>query len=217
MDCKLMDGIYRCGVVSIIRGIAKEEITETVQALYDGGVTAVEITLNTAGALEMIEQTRARFDGKMYVGAGTVLDAQTAREAIAAGADFVLSPIFDPATVEMCLTYGKLPVPGVMTPTEAIAAWRIGAPILKIFPAGALGARYFKDIKGPLPQLELMAVGGVSLENAAEFIRCGAHSLGIGSELVNPKRTAAGQFNEITEVAAQFVQAVKFGRAAAAG
>jgi 2-dehydro-3-deoxyphosphogluconate aldolase/(4S)-4-hydroxy-2-oxoglutarate aldolase len=148
----------------------------------------------------------------MCVGSGTVLDPETARAAILAGADFILSPTLSTKVIEVCHRYGKLAIPGVFTPTEILTAWEAGARLVKVFPARVLGPEFLKDVKGPLSQVELMPVGGVSKENAADFIHCGAHSLGIGSQLVNVSRVKQGQFGEIAEKAAEFVQLVNKAR-----
>lgn len=212
MSTEILHALYQSGVVSIVRGIEKASLLKTVEALRAGGITAVEITLNTPSALEMIAQVKEKFGSEMSVGAGTVLDAETARSAILSGADFVLSPTLDVGMIRMCLTYGKVPVPGVFTPTEALAAWQAGAPVIKIFPAGSVGPAYIKDLKGPLPQLRLMPVGGVSLDNAAAFIRSGAFALGVGSDLVNKAEVKAGNFEAITEKAKKFLQEVSSAR-----
>lgn len=212
MSTEILQALYQSGVVSIVRGIEKASLLKTVEALRAGGITAVEITLNTPSALEMISQVKEKFGSEMSVGAGTVLDAETARSAILSGADFVLSPTLDIDMIRMCLTYGKVPVPGAFTPTEALAAWQAGAPVVKIFPAGSVGPGYIKDLKGPLPQLKLMPVGGVSLDNAAAFIRSGSFALGVGSDLVNKAEVKAGNFEAITEKAKKFLQQVSSAR-----
>lgn len=183
-----------------------------MKALYDGGIRAIEITLDTPGALRMIEKVKIEYGKLMTVGAGTALDPETTRAAILAGADFVLSPTLSVAMIEMCNQYSKLAVPGVLTPTEILAAWKAGAQIVKIFPARAFGPDYIKDIKGPLNQVEVMPVGGVSLENASEFIKNGALALGIGSELVNRKWVQEGNFDKITQIAEAFLEKVKSAR-----
>lgn len=212
MVTNILEQIYHSGVVSIIRGIPEKLINQAVAALEIGGVTAVEITMDTPGALRMIEQVKATFGDKICVGSGTVLDPETARTVILSGADFVLSPTLSTKVIEVCHRYSKLAIPGVFTPTEILTAWEFGARLVKVFPARTLGPEYLKDIKGPLSQVELMPVGGVGLENAAEFIRCGAHSLGIGGQLVNASRVQQGQFEDITKRAAELVKQVKEAR-----
>jgi 2-dehydro-3-deoxyphosphogluconate aldolase/(4S)-4-hydroxy-2-oxoglutarate aldolase len=212
MVTKILEHIYRSGVVSIIRGIPEQWIGQTVSALETGGITSVEITMDTPGALRMIEHVKTAFGEKMLVGAGTVLDPETARLALLSGADFVLSPTLAVKVIEVCQRYSKLAIPGVLTPTEILTAWEAGALLVKVFPARTLGPEYLKDIKGPLPQVELMPVGGVGAENASEFIRCGAHSLGVGGQLVNPSRVRDGRFEEITQKAAELAGLVREAR-----
>ena len=171
MNLPVYQSLLKSGIVAIIRGIPSPSLLPVLQALQDGGVSNVEITLNTPGAFEMISQAKKRFGGRMTIGAGTVLDAPSACAAIDRGADFILSPTLDTEVIRVCNTYNKIAVPGVLTPTEALTAWQAGAPVIKIFPAGAMGPGYIKDLLGPLSQLCLMPVGGVNLENAAAFIR----------------------------------------------
>ena len=205
----ILNCIAQTGIVSIIRGIDEAYIDNTVKALYNGGIRNVEITFDTPGAVRMIENVKNLFGEKMLVGAGTVLDAETARTAILSGADFILSPRLSAGVIEMCSRYGKLAVPGVLTPTEIITAWELGAQLVKIFPAGAFGPTYIKDIKAPLKQIEIMAVGGINISNAAEFIRSGAMSVGVGSELVNRRIVYEGNYDLITKNSIQFVESIK--------
>ncbi|MEG6520735.1 bifunctional 4-hydroxy-2-oxoglutarate aldolase/2-dehydro-3-deoxy-phosphogluconate aldolase [Desulfotomaculum sp. 1211_IL3151] len=170
--------VKETGVVSIVRGVKKEELIPLVSALQEGGIKAVEVTCNTPGAIDMINQLRTHFDKEMFVGAGTVLDKETASLVIAAGAQFILSPHLSQEVIEVGNLYGKPVVPGAMTPTEVIQAIRWGAKMVKIFPAGVLGTQYFKNILGPYPHAQMMVVGGVNINNAADFLRAGATSLG---------------------------------------
>jgi 2-dehydro-3-deoxyphosphogluconate aldolase/(4S)-4-hydroxy-2-oxoglutarate aldolase len=156
----------------------------------------------------MIEKVKTEFGTKMTVGAGTVLDSETARTAILAGADFILTPTLSTPVIELCNRYGKPAVPGALTPTEILTACEAGAQLVKVFPARVYGPEYLKDLKGPLSQIKLMPVGGVGLENAAEFIRCGAHSLGIGSQMVNYAQVREGRFEEITRTASELMKLV---------
>jgi 2-dehydro-3-deoxyphosphogluconate aldolase/(4S)-4-hydroxy-2-oxoglutarate aldolase len=204
--------LYQSGVVSIIRGIPEAAACQTVSALRAGGVGAVEITMDTPAALRMIERVKTEFGAELTVGAGTVLDPETARAVILAGADFVLSPTLSTAVIEVCHRYSKLAVPGVLTPTEILTAWEAGARLVKVFPARAVGPEYIKDVKGPLSQVEIMPVGGVDLDNAAAYIRCGAHSLGVGGQLVNTARVREGRFEEIAKAAAELVKRVAAAR-----
>lgn len=208
MVAKLLGKIGEYKLVSIIRGVEEKDVCNVVKALYEGGIRAVEITMNTSGALRMIEIVKDKFGDKMLIGAGTVLDTESARNSIQAGADFILSPTLSLSVIELCNRYSKLAVPGVLTPTEILTAWEAGAQLVKVFPARAFGPKYIKDIKGPLPQVEMMAVGGVSLENAEDFIKNGAFALGIGSCLVNTVWAKEGQFDRITETAKDFVSRI---------
>lgn len=201
MLCDIMAEIRASGAIAIIRGIKKEHLRDTVRALIDGGISCVEITLNTPAALGMIAEAKEQFGGEITAGAGTVLEEISAREAILAGADFVLAPTLDLRVIALCNTYAKLAVPGCFTPTEALTAAQAGAQLIKIFPVGSVGPTYIKDLLAPLPQLNLLPVGGVGLENAAAFMQAGAYALGVGSCLVNPRVTAEGRFAEITATA----------------
>ena len=196
------------GLVSIVRGVKEDAALHTAEALYRGGIRAMEITMNTSGALRMLENIKEAYGDKMLVGAGTVLDPENAVHAIQAGADFVLSPTLSIRVIETCNRYSRLAVPGVLTPTEILTAWEAGAQLVKIFPARVFGPKYIQDIKRPLPQVEMMPVGGVSLKNAADFMKNGAYVLGIGSALVNPEWTERGEFGKITQAAATFVKIV---------
>lgn len=205
----VLEQIKETSIVSIIRGIEGNNISRTVNALLEGGVRVLEITFNTPGAAEMIAKVKEEYGNRITIGAGTVLDTETARTAILAGADFILSPALNTRVIEVCNRYRRLAVPGVLTPTEIVTAMEAGAQIVKVFPARAFGPGYIKDIKGPLKQVEIMAVGGVTVDNCAEFIKSGAMSLGIGSELVNAQRVAEGNYEEITRLAKQFTDRVK--------
>lgn len=208
MVAELLRIISKYKLVAIVRGIEEKDVDKVVEALYQAGIRAVEIAMNTSGALRMIEAVKDKFGEKMLIGAGTVLDPESARNSIQAGADFILSPTLSLPVIEMCNRYSKLAVPGVLTPTEILTAWEAGAQLVKIFPARAFGPKYIRDIKGPLPQVEMMAVGGVSLENAEDFIKNGAFALGIGSCLVNTVWAKEGQFDRITETAKDFVSRI---------
>ncbi len=190
---------------AIVRGLPKDQVRPVAEALMGGGVKTIEVTFDTPGAKDMIETIKQEYGDKMLVGAGTVLDPETARTAILSGADFLLAPTLNTAVIELCNRYSKLAVPGVMTPTEILTALEAGAGIVKVFPAGALGPGYIKDVLGPLKQARIMAVGGVSLENCADFIKAGACSVGIGSQLVSKKLVDARDYKAIGDLAAQFV------------
>lgn len=209
MVADILKTLGDCKLVSIVRGVEEKDALATADALYQGGIRAIEITMNTTGALRMIEKVKDSFEDKMMIGAGTVLDSENAANAITAGADFILSPTLSLKVIETCNRYSKLAVPGVLTPTEILTAWEAGAQLVKVFPARVFGPKYIKDIKGPLPQVEIMPVGGVSLENASDFIKNGAYALGIGTALVNPEWTSKGDFDKLIKAAEAFVSAVK--------
>ena len=193
-------------IVAIIRDVSLEHARILGEALVLGGVRAIEVSFTTPDAIPFIERLSGDLGSDIAVGAGTVLDGPTARSAILAGASFVLSPALSPEVIRVCRRYGVPAIPGAMTPTEILSAWEHGASIVKVFPAGRLGPSYIKDIKGPLPQVELMPVGGISLSNAAEFVEAGAVALGIGSALVDRRLVAERNFNAITERARAFVE-----------
>ncbi len=183
-----MEEIKNRGVVAVIRGASVESIIPMARALKDGGVTALEITMETPKALAVIEKAADVFGNEMFVGAGTVLDAETARAAILAGAKFVFSPTVRKETIEITKRYGVISVPGAFTPTEILTAYEYGADVIKVFPAGSVGPGYFKNIAGPLPHIPLMPTGGIDMDNAKDYILAGAVAVGVGSSLVDPKR-----------------------------
>lgn len=208
MRTEIVDTLLKAKVTAIVRGIPADKLRRTADALYAGGVRTIEVTFDTPGAADMIRLLKAEYSDKMLVGAGTVLDTETCRTAILAGADFVLAPTLNTAVITMCNRYARVAVPGVMTPTEILTAIEAGADIVKVFPAGTLGSGYIKDVKGgPLKQANIMAVGGVNLDNCADFFRAGAACVGIGSSLVSKALIDADDYEAITARAKAFVQA----------
>ena len=205
-DLEVLQKIKENGVVSIIRGTKLKQTKKTVQALYEGGIRLVEVTYNTPGASEIIKELTDEFKDRMIIGAGTVLDSESARTAILSGAQFILSPSLNTDVIQMCKRYSVLAIPGVMTPTEAVQAWQSGAHIVKVFPAVDLGAAFIKHILGPLNQLEIMAVGGINANNFIEYLKNGACSAGIGSDLVDVKEVDAEKYDEIEGKAKCFVK-----------
>lgn len=185
-------------VIAIVRGIPLAQVANTVAALSEGGIRCVEITMDSPDALRAIENTKTKYGDRMLVGAGTVLDAETARHVILAGADFALSPMLDLPMIELCNRYGVLSVPGIFTPTEALAAWSAGAQLLKVYPASIGGPGYIRDLLGPLRQLRLLPVGGVHPNNAKDYLTAGAFAVGIGSSLVNSATIKRGDFAQLT-------------------
>ncbi|NBI07100.1 bifunctional 4-hydroxy-2-oxoglutarate aldolase/2-dehydro-3-deoxy-phosphogluconate aldolase [Senegalia massiliensis] len=205
---KIINKIKKHKIISIIRINESSQIESIVGSLYKGGIRVVEVTLNTPNAFEAIKKIRKIYPD-MIVGAGTVLDEMSAKLAIDSGASFLLSPILDKKTIELANRYNILIVPGVLTPTEALTAYNYGARMIKIFPARSLSPSYISDLKGPLPQLDIMAVGGISLENAEEFLSKGCSSLGIGGSIVNNYDIEKRNFLAIENKAKEFVEIAK--------
>jgi 2-dehydro-3-deoxyphosphogluconate aldolase/(4S)-4-hydroxy-2-oxoglutarate aldolase len=194
---QVLEGLIAARVVAVIRMKDAARVAGTVAALRRGGVHALEITMTVPGAADIIRDlVRTRPPGAL-IGAGTVLDAGAATDVIAAGADFVVSPITDRETIQACREAGVLVVPGAFTPTEIVAAWRAGADIVKVFPATSLGPQFFRDVRGPLPYVRLMPTGGVTLENARNFLAAGACCVGIGAALVDAKAVETGNWEAL--------------------
>ena len=192
------------GICAIIRKLTPEQAIQTTAALIEGGVSVIEVAFNTAGAAQIITELKQTFGEKITIGAGTVLDSETARIAILAGANFILSPILNLDVLKICQKYNVLAIPGVYTPTEILSAWESGARMVKIFPAVTLGPTFIRQIKGPLEQLDIMAVGGINAENTAEFLQAGASCIGIGSEIAGQKLVETGGYQAITASAKQY-------------
>jgi 2-dehydro-3-deoxyphosphogluconate aldolase/(4S)-4-hydroxy-2-oxoglutarate aldolase len=205
--------IREVGLIPVVRARSAEEAAVAAQAIREGGVPILEITLTVPGAIPLIEALARRFGDEVLVGAGTVLDAESARAVILAGARFVVSPALNLDTIACCRSYDVAVFPGALTPTEVVTAWRAGADMVKVFPAGALGgASYIKSLKAPLPQIELVPTGGVSLKTAGDFIRAGAAALGVGADLVDLAAVREGRAAELTERAQGYVEAVRQAR-----
>ena len=200
---QILQRVRALGVVPVVRASSGQEALQLVDALRQGGIDVIELTMTVPGAVEIIRELAKA--GGAIVGAGTVLDAETARACILAGAQFVVSPATDEATIALCRTYGVPIMAGALTPTEVVRAWRAGSDMVKIFPCGAVGgASYLRALKAPLPQIELIPTGGVSLDTAADFIKAGASAVGAGADLVDPKKDKS----YVTERARQYVAAV---------
>ncbi|MBI5351530.1 MAG: bifunctional 4-hydroxy-2-oxoglutarate aldolase/2-dehydro-3-deoxy-phosphogluconate aldolase [Chloroflexi bacterium] len=196
-------------IIAIVRLENAEYFLEVAQALKAGGISVVEFTLTTSGALDMLKEVSVRFGDEMLIGAGTVLDPETARAAILAGAEFIVTPTFNPATIEMCRRYGKPIVAGAMTPTEMLNAWQAGADLVKVFPVGNIGGvDYIKSVLAPLPQLRLVPTGGVNMENAVQYLNVGAVAVAVGGGLVDKNSVKRGDWNLITAEAQRLVKAV---------
>jgi 2-dehydro-3-deoxyphosphogluconate aldolase/(4S)-4-hydroxy-2-oxoglutarate aldolase len=203
--------IGESGAIGIIRIQTAEDLLAIAGALHRGGLNCLEITMNTPGALRAIESAREKLP-QVLLGAGTVLDAISAREAILAGAQFLVTPTVKLDVLEVAHRYGVPAIIGAMTPTEILTAWEAGADMVKVFPASALGPKYLQEIHGPLPQIPLVPTGGITAENAGEFIRAGAVAVCVGSWLVDKKAVAEGRFEVLTERARQLVEAVRKAR-----
>jgi len=199
------------GVIGVVRTESSKELLQVAEAIRAGGVRCIEIAMTTPNALRVIEEVASELED-VLVGAGTVLDPETARAAILAGAEYLVSPTLNFKVIELAKRYGKIAIPGAFSPTEILAAWEAGADIVKVFPATRLGPQYFKDIKAPLPQVRLMPTGGVDANNAADFIRAGADVICVGSALVDKEAIAEGRFEVLTENARRLLAAVKEGR-----
>jgi 2-dehydro-3-deoxyphosphogluconate aldolase/(4S)-4-hydroxy-2-oxoglutarate aldolase len=213
----VVKGIESTGVVAVVRLADARVAREVADSLIDGGVRAIEVTMTVPRAAAVIESITASAPPDVIVGAGTVLNAETAREVILAGAKFVVGPVLRPAVIEMCHRYDVAAMPGCFTPTEILTAWEDGADVVKVFPATALGPQFFKDIRGPLPHVRLMPTGGVTCDNAGDWIVAGAVAIGVGTALVDPTVVATGCFDRIAANARHFIGAVRAARAARHG
>lgn len=209
---KYLDFILEGGVVAIMRAKSSDQLLAAAEAILAGGVKAIEVTMTTPGALDVIRQATSSFSQNVLFGAGSVLDAETARAAILAGSRFIVCPTLDLKTIEICNRYSIPVMPGAFTPTEILTAWQAGASLVKVFPASFGGPAYIKAVKAPLPQVRLVPVGGVNINNTADFIRAGCDIVAVGSNLVNQKLLDAKDFTTITERAQSFRQEVEKGR-----
>jgi len=206
---EVLDIILATKVIAVIRMSDAAKLTRVVEAIEKGGVRAIEITMTTPSALQIIADMAKRKPAKILIGAGTVLDAATAEAVIRAGAEFVVSPITNYDMIASCRKNDIFVAPGALSPTEIVAAWEHGADVVKVFPATSVGPKYFQDLKGPLPQVRLMPTGGVSLENAREFIRSGACCVAIGTALLDKKAIAVEDWDVLTEKAKALVESLR--------
>ena len=202
---RILDG----GIVAVVRAESGAALAGVVKALAEGGVTAAEITFTVPDAVEVIRQVRREVGDSVVLGAGTVLDPETARAALLAGAEYIVSPTVNVEVIRLCRRYDKVVMPGAFTPTEVITAWEAGADVVKIFPAEVGGPPYLKALRGPLPQVRMMPTGGVDLNTAEAFLRAGACCLGVGGSLVEPKAVAAGDFARLRDLASRYVAVVR--------
>lgn len=212
---EIIKKIEETGLVPVVRASSADEAMRVIDAIKEGGVSVLEITMTVPGAVKVIEEVVAKFGSEATVGAGTVLDPETARACILAGAQFVVSPALNLDTIALCRRYSVPVMPGALTPTEVVAAWTAGADFVKVFPCGSMGgASYIKNLKGPLPHIKFIPTGGVSLKTAADFIKAGSSALGVGTDLVDVKAIRAGEAHVVTERAKQFTEIIREARAA---
>jgi 2-dehydro-3-deoxyphosphogluconate aldolase/(4S)-4-hydroxy-2-oxoglutarate aldolase len=210
----ILSSIIDIGIVPVVRTTSAESAIKAIEAIYRGGIRAAEITMTVPGAVKALEKVADQFGDKIVLGAGTVLDPETARICMLAGAEFFVSPNLNLATIQMAKRYSKVVMPGALTPTEVLAAWDAGADIVKIFPCGNVGGpKYIKALKGPYPQIDLIPTGGVNLETAGEFLKAGACAVAVGGELVDAKSIKEGRFDVIEEKAKQYLAAIAKARA----
>lgn len=204
--------IQETGVIAIMRAQSSSQLMDAAEAIYKGGVRVIEVTMTTPGALDVIREATRRYGDNVLFGAGSVLDPETARAAILAGAGFVVAPTLSVTMIQLCNRYSIPVAPGCFTPTEMLTAWEAGADMVKLFPAEIGGPALVKAIRAPLPHLKIVPVGGVDLKTAADFIRAGSFALGVGSSLVNQKLLDEGNLAELTRRAEGFIAEVKAGR-----
>ncbi len=210
---QIVKQIEDIGLVPVVRASSANEAMQVIEAIKAGGVNVLEITMTIPGAIKVIEKVADKYGSAVLVGAGTVLDPETARACLLAGAQFIVSPALNLNTIALCHRYSAPVMPGVLTPTEVITAWSAGADFVKVFPCGSVGgASYVKNLKGPFPQIKIIPTGGVSLKTAADFIKAGASALGIGTDLVNVKAIREGNAHIVTERSKQFLQIVQEAR-----
>ena len=198
--------VLQSGIVAVLRADDGRRLADAAEALLAGGVDVMEVTFTVPAAHRVIEQVAERLGGRVLLGAGTVLDSETARIALLSGAQFIVSPSTSPAVIELCQRYDRLVMPGALTPTEVVAAWQAGADIVKVFPSDVGGPSYLKALKGPLPQVRMMPTGGVSLETASDFLRAGACALGVGGSLVSADLLRDNDLSSIEQRARKFVE-----------
>src|SRR5688500_16825191 len=210
---EIVKQIEELGLLPVVRASSADEAMQVIDAIKAGGVNILEITMTVPGAVKVIEKVVDKFGSEVLVGAGTVLDPETARACLLAGAQFIVSPALNLDTVALCHRYSAPVVPGVLTPTEVMTAWSAGVDFVKVFPCGSVGgASYVKNLKGPFPQIKIIPTGGVNLKTAADFIKAGASALGVGTDLVDVKAIREGNAQIVTERAKQFTDIVREAR-----
>ena len=210
---EILNRMIEEGLIPVIRVASAQEAVDVADAIKEGGVSFIEITMSVPGAIDVIKELAQKFKDEIIMGAGTVLDPETGRAALLAGVQFIVSPTLNLDLIHLAHRYSAVVIPGAATPTEILTAWNEGADMVKVFPAAQLGGpEYLKAIRGPLPQILLVPTGGVNLQNAGAFIKAGAAALGVGGELVDKKAVKEKKFNIITENTRAFLKAVKEAR-----
>jgi len=205
----VLAAIIEIGIVPVVRTESEEGAIRAIEAVYRGGIRAAEITMTVPGAIRALEKVADKFGDQIVLGAGTVLDPETARACILAGAQFLVSPSLNLATIEMAKRYSKVITPGALTPTEVVTAWQAGGDIIKIFPCSAVGgAKYIKALRAPLPQIEMIPTGGVSVETVGDFLKAGACAVAVGAELIDSTNIREGHFGVFEERAKRFLEAI---------
>jgi 2-dehydro-3-deoxyphosphogluconate aldolase / (4S)-4-hydroxy-2-oxoglutarate aldolase len=208
----VLRAIEATGVVAVVRLADAAQMQDVADALMAGGVRAIEVTMTVPRAVDLIAELSRTLPSEVIIGAGTVLTADVAEQVIAAGAQFVVSPVCRPALIDACHRHDVIAMPGCFTPTEILTAWDAGADVVKVFPATSLGPAFFKDLRGPLPQVRMMPTGGVTRANAGDWIRAGAVAVGVGTALVDQQAVASRQFHVIADHARHFIDAVQHAR-----
>jgi 2-dehydro-3-deoxyphosphogluconate aldolase/(4S)-4-hydroxy-2-oxoglutarate aldolase len=210
----VLSAMKEIGIVPVVRTPSAESALKAIEAIYEGGIRAAEVTMTVPGAVRVLEQLADRFGDRMVLGAGTVLDPETCRVCMLAGAEFFVTPALNLKTIEMAQRYSKPICPGALTPTEVLTAWQSGADIVKVFPCGNVGgAKYIKALKGPFPLIEMIPTGGVNLETTPEFLKAGACAVAVGGELVDAKTIKEGKYEVFTERARQYLAVIAKARA----
>jgi 2-dehydro-3-deoxyphosphogluconate aldolase/(4S)-4-hydroxy-2-oxoglutarate aldolase len=205
----ILSAIMEIGIVPVVRTDSAEGAIHAIEAVYRGGIRAAEITMTVPGAIRALEKLADEFGDRIVLGAGTVLDPETARACILAGAEFLVSPSLNVATIEIARRYSKIIMPGALSPTEVLAAWQAGGDIIKIFPCSAVGgAKYIKALRAPFPQIEMIPTGGVTLETAGDFLKAGACAVAVGAELIDSAHIHKGRFDVFEERARRFLDAI---------
>jgi 2-dehydro-3-deoxyphosphogluconate aldolase/(4S)-4-hydroxy-2-oxoglutarate aldolase len=210
----ILSAIIDIGIVPVVRTESAEGAIQAIDAIYRGGIRVAEITMTVPGALRALEKVADKFGDQIVLGAGTVLDPETARACMLAGAEFIVTPSLNPATIEIAKRYSKVIMPGALTPTEVVTAWQAGGDVIKVFPCSAVGgAKYIKSLRAPFPQIEMIPTGGVNLETIGDFLRAGACAVAVGGELIDGANIRAGRYDVFEERAKQFLEVIRATRA----